>query len=148
MQAMAIVRAEREESDEFLRLFKQVFRSINQMYNSNPRRWRNLVCLRRDWVYHRRRHEDRNAILDFARHEVLGSPQRQEVDEMIVTYADLVRINEIRRLILKLGTSKWGPAGRFDDAIAAINDIDSLDRIFDKVSRSSSWAELFSDESE
>ena len=56
---------------------------------------------------------------------------------------DRGRIDEARRLVLRRGQKRFGPPGEETrKAIEAINDLDRLERLSDRLLAVSSWAEL------
>jgi len=115
----------------------------------------------RDWVYHRRRREDRAVILDYVQTIVLRTPAAKEVNEIMETYAEYLikkgmqegeqkgqdrgRIEELRRQILRRGLRNIGPATGFEEILNTIVDINRLDDMLDRAGEVGSWADLLSE---
>lgn len=82
LQALAVVRAEKEESPTFLRVFQEVLGRLEPFQDGDPVRWRDIMWFVLSWASRRRPEPDRKAIRPIIEAARLDSRHRQEIVNM------------------------------------------------------------------
>ncbi|MBL8793025.1 MAG: Rpn family recombination-promoting nuclease/putative transposase [Planctomycetia bacterium] len=85
LQALAIVRAEKEESPTFLRVFQEVLRRLEPLQDGDPVRWRDIMWFVLSWAVRRRPTPDRQALIPLVEAIPLEQRHRQEIVTMSQT---------------------------------------------------------------
>jgi hypothetical protein len=171
LHVLAIVRVEDADQAEFERVFHEALKRIFATQETNHVRWADLIYFMIGWITHRRPAEDRTHLFQLAQDLATNSSRREEVKNMVQTYADVLlaegerkgRIEgklegrvegklegklegqtmTARRLLVSLGKNKFGSADSvIEAAVDAIADVDRLERMANRVLHASSWTEI------
>lgn len=97
----------------------------------------------------------RKRLIEIAENVATDTVQQQEVRKMAQTYAEVMiakgrsedkvegRSEEARSLIMRMGKKKWGRVDtQTKTSLAAIMDVERLERLADRLFDASSWADL------
>jgi hypothetical protein len=87
LQALAVIRAEGEERDEFFRVMGQAVEHLRGLADREKVRWDGLIWFILAWAMHRRPPEERKALITLARSAQLDVRLQKEVQTMGETIA-------------------------------------------------------------
>ena len=152
MQLMAIVRAEDDEQEEAMRVYREFFAKVSSLRTTNIARWTHLARFALGWVLHRRPKNERG---DWMReteesHENLAA--REEIRHMKETIAKSFvdegivegEAKALRSTIMRRGSRRFGlPAEEQSAILNSISDTNRLDSLVDAVDIAVSWDDLF-----
>ena len=154
VQALAVVRVEDAERDEFEQVLRATWQRLDSLQTSNRERWSILVRLTIGWMIHRRPEQDRKQVVDLVE-SLVNSQNRLEVMSMAQTMAQgwfaegklegklEGQSEQARRFILRLGGKRFGQADAGAvSQLNAITEIEHLELISDRLDTAISWADL------
>lgn len=151
LNALAVVRVENAERAEFERILRESWRRLDRLHADNTERWSFLIRLTIGWIVHRRPAKDRAEMLHVAQDLANERDRPKEMKEMIQTIADLNfaegelkgRTVQARSTIFRLGKRHLGPvAPEVESALNAIDDLDRLEMLTERVLEIKNWSEL------
>jgi hypothetical protein len=82
LAALAVVRAERAPTDEFIEVFRSVLRRLEGLSERERMRWRDLLWFVLSWALRRRPGADREGLLAAARSSQMDVKHQEEVAEL------------------------------------------------------------------
>lgn len=82
LKALAVVRAEREETEAFLAVFAEVLRRLEAIHDPDKIRWHDLLWFVLSWALRRRPSAERDRLLHVARASQAGAEDRRELEAM------------------------------------------------------------------
>jgi hypothetical protein len=91
LQALAVIRAEGEEREEFFRVMREVVGRLNGLASRDKVRWHGLMWFVLAWALQRRPLEEREALIALAQAAQEDVLRRGEVRAMSQTIADALR---------------------------------------------------------
>ena len=150
LQALAIFKADDAELEEAQRLFKQIFRKIDQLHDTGRVQWRDLLKLILGWAQNRRPNVERQSWSELSDKLETSADNRREIQSMAITIAQSLQqearqegIQEgLLRGIRRQGGKRFGPPNEHQTAeLNSVTDIDRLDRMLDQVNEVHSWDE-------
>ncbi len=155
LQALAVVRVDDADRDEFAKVYRATLDRLNSTQASNRSRWSDLVYLIVGWLLHRRPKSDQPELIEATRQLAPDLERREEIDKMVETYADVVfaegerkgerkgRAAQAREILLLLSAKRLGAASpEIEAAVNAISDLDRLKRMLNRSDEVSTWAQL------
>lgn len=155
LQAMAVVRVEDADRAEFEKVYRATLCRLDATVGKNRSRWAELVYLIIGWITHRRPAKERLELFAIAQDVASDAQKREEVRNMVETYADQLlaegarkgklegSAEHARKIIMRFASRHLGTAdANVEAALNAIVDLDRLDRIIDRSSEAVSWTDL------
>jgi hypothetical protein len=151
LQALAVVRAEGADATTFAGVFTAALRQLEGLHDRDQVRWYDLLRFVLTWALWGRPREEREPLLAAAEATQVDAARQKEVNTVGQTIAEWYmeqgrtegRGEELRKLLVELGRQRFGePAESLRAALAALMDLERLERMARRILQASSWQDL------
>lgn len=160
LQMMAIIKAEDDERDEAVRVYRAFQTKLTAVRQTSKARWTHLLRFALGWVLNRRPRDEKPTWIDTTLENQNDLLMREEIENMQQTIAqgwveegikigieqgiERGAVRSLVNSIIRVGVKRLGePAVGIREALSAITDIDHLNVLLDRVQEIASWDHLF-----